>query len=91
MLKFFWYIDKRYVILTEKCIQKTPCARLGFFQTHNCKPSEFQVTAKACLAGKDILLIDDLMTTGATLTSCARTLLHAGAASVSALVFARVV
>jgi predicted amidophosphoribosyltransferase len=42
-------------------------------------------------ADKDILLIDDVMTTGATLTSCARTLLDAGAASVSALVFARVV
>lgn len=48
-------------------------------------------TAKACLAGKDILLLDDVMTTGATLTSCTQTLLHAGAASASALVFARVV
>ena len=42
------------------------------------------------LAVKNILLIDDVMTIGATLTSYARTLLHAGAASVSALVFARV-
>ena len=34
---------------------------------------------------------DDVMTTGATLNSCTHTLLEAGAHSVSALVFARVV
>ena len=34
---------------------------------------------------------DDVMTTGATLNSCTHTLLEAGANSVSALVFARVV
>ncbi|MGB2250649.1 MAG: ComF family protein [Candidatus Puniceispirillaceae bacterium] len=43
------------------------------------------------LAGKNILLIDDVMTTGATLNSCTQTFLKARAHSVSALVFVRVV
>lgn len=47
--------------------------------------------AKKILAGKNILLIDDVMTTGATLNSCTQTLLEAGAKSVSALVFVRVI
>lgn len=45
--------------------------------------------AADALVGKSVLLVDDVMTTGATLHAAARTLLHAGAASVSAVVFAR--
>ena len=46
---------------------------------------------KFLIADKHILLIDDVMTKGATINSCAQTLLAAGAGAVSALVFARVV
>lgn len=42
------------------------------------------------LAGQPILLIDDVMTTGATLHEAARALKKAGAGPVAALVFARV-
>lgn len=46
---------------------------------------------RAELKGKKVLLVDDVLTTGATLSSCARTLKRAGAASVDALVLSRVV
>lgn len=43
----------------------------------------------AQLRGKNILLIDDVVTTGATLNFAARVLKHAGAAHVGALVLAK--
>lgn len=53
----------------------------------------FRVPAarKPRLAGRTVLLVDDVYTTGATLESCARTLKRAGASRVLALTLARVV
>jgi ComF family protein len=46
---------------------------------------------KASVAGRRLVLIDDVMTSGATSDACARALLRAGAKSVDVVVFARVV
>jgi ComF family protein len=46
---------------------------------------------KTRLRGRHVVLIDDVLTSGATADACARALLRGGAASVDALVFARVV
>jgi ComF family protein len=45
---------------------------------------------KAAVTGRRLVLVDDVLTSGATVDGCARALLRAGAASVDVLVFARV-
>lgn len=50
----------------------------------------FSVKDNAEIAGKRLLLIDDVTTTGSTLSVLAELLLNAGAADVSAAVFAKV-
>jgi ComF family protein len=47
--------------------------------------------AKAQVKGRRLILIDDVITSGATVEACARTLLRAGAANVDVLTLARVV
>jgi ComF family protein len=47
--------------------------------------------ARIEVAGRRLVLVDDVLTSGATLEACTRALLRAGAASVDVLVFARVV
>lgn len=49
----------------------------------------FRVTYPALIAGERVLLVDDVFTTGATVSSCAEKLLEAGAAEVFVLTIAR--
>jgi ComF family protein len=51
----------------------------------------FEVRRPALVAGKRVLLADDVMTTGATFAECTRTLLAAGAREVTVAALARAV
>ncbi|HUN56358.1 MAG TPA: ComF family protein [Smithella sp.] len=50
----------------------------------------FEVTNPKKIAGKNIILVDDVYTTGATINECAKTLVKAGARKIAVLTLARV-
>jgi predicted amidophosphoribosyltransferase len=51
----------------------------------------FRAADPDAITGKRLILIDDVLTTGATTEACTAALMRAGAARVDVLVFARVV
>ncbi len=51
----------------------------------------FAVSDKKAAEGKNIILVDDVYTTGATVNECAKTLRRAGAKEIAVLTLARVI
>lgn len=49
----------------------------------------FKVIKQGTIVDKDILLVDDIFTTGSTVNSCSKELINSGAKSVTVLTFAR--
>lgn len=73
--------------------KRTPLLRgLGAHQRKRAVAGAFSVhpTSRPALAGRDVVLVDDVYTSGATANACARVLKRAGASSVTVLCWARV-
>ena len=70
-----------------------PQSGLAARQRHDNVRQAFDVNPRwtALVAGKSVLLIDDVLTTGATVEACARVLQRSGARHVDVLTLARVV
>jgi competence protein ComFC len=73
----------RRIRYTETQTQFDRSTRLANLKT------AFSMRPKQAVAGKNLLLVDDVLTTGATLDECARVLLAAGAETVKAITVAR--
>ena len=73
-------------------IRRTPPLKgMTPLQRRKAVAGAFRVRDKAAIAGKTVILIDDVLTTGSTAEACARALKRAGAARVELVSWARVV
>jgi ComF family protein len=73
----------RRVVATEQLALMGPTARSEVMH------GAFRARSSSCLTGRTVLLVDDVLTTGATCGEAAKALKRAGAARVVALVIAR--
>jgi len=55
-----------------------------------CRAHPVPPAGKPVVAGRRLVLVDDVLMSGATVDGCAQALLRAGAANVDVLIFARV-
>lgn len=86
-------VSKEYSLILTNTLEKTRKTRyqnelLKSERLRNLKDA-FCISPKADIRDKNILLIDDIMTTGSTLGECAKTLLNGGAKSVKCFTLAR--
>ena len=89
-------LSRRLRIATDsfvlRRIRRTPPLKgMSPVQRQKTVAGAFRVRDKAAIAGKTVILVDDVLTTGSTAESCARVLKRAGAARVELVSWARVV
>jgi ComF family protein len=89
-------LSRRLSIATDPFVlrrtRRTPPLKgLSPLQRRKAVAGAFRVADRSAVAGKTIILIDDVLTTGSTAEACARTLKRAGAARVELVSWARVV
>jgi ComF family protein len=81
-----WPLDGTALVRQRDTLQQT---RLSARERRRNVEGAFVVPEAAAVAGKRVLLVDDVCTTGATLGACANALRQAGAAAVWGVVVAR--
>ena len=81
-----WRIDIRSIVRVRATVSQTG---LDHKARKKNLTQAFACPRPGLIKGKNILLVDDVFTTGATCNAAAQTLLDAGAAGVSALILAR--
>jgi ComF family protein len=84
---------KKSLRVAARCLERTrltvPQAGLSLGQRHENVRGIFRVPSPESVRGRTVVLVDDVMTTGATLSSCALSLKRAGADRVYGLTLAR--
>lgn len=87
------HLSDSYGIPMADCIEKVAATRnqneLSREDRLSNLKNAFRKSGTTNLAGKTVLIIDDVMTTGATLNECSLALIRAGAADVRCLTLAR--
>ena len=79
------------VALLKRVKRTPPLKGMSLQQRRRVVAGAFKVLDRSAVAGRTVVLVDDVLTTGSTANACARELRRAGAARVELISWARVV